>query len=122
MANKFSSSIEVTIKDFKLKDGEYFLKNNGKKGLLLIYAPWCGYCQMLAPEWKRFYTKHKDNYVIKSLNVENKQAGNNKISEALGVQGFPTIKTIETSGKITKNFEGERNIKNFEKYLSGNNI
>ena len=113
---------EVTIKDFTLKNGKYHLKNNNKKGLLVVYAPWCGYCQMLAPEWKKFYNKNKDKYTIRALNADNEKGGNKQVASGLGVQGFPTIKLIESSGKIGNTFEGERNTENFEKYLSSNNI
>jgi thiol-disulfide isomerase/thioredoxin len=112
--------MEVTIKDFDYKPstGNFTLNNNGKKGLLLIYAPWCGFCQMLTPEWKKFYQKNKEKYIIKALNVENKNAGNKRIVEKLNIQGFPTIKFIHTNGKIGENYSNERNIENFEKYLS----
>ena len=116
--NKFSNDIEVTINDFKYDNGNFYLKNNKKKGLIVIYAPWCGYCNMLAPIWSKFAKEYKNEYTIKALNVENKRAGNKKMAEQLGVQGFPTIKYIDESGKIGKTYEGDRSKEDFKKFLS----
>ena len=87
---------------------------NGKKGLVVIYAEWCGYCQMLAPEWKKFAKESK--YMVKAINADN--GSNKKIVNKIGVQGFPTIKYVNSEGKIGETFSGERNIEEFEKYLA----
>ena len=117
MENKYSKDVEVVADNFNLKDNLY-VKNVNKKGLLLVYAPWCGFCQMLTPEWKNFVKKFGKKYTIKALNVENKKGGNGHISEKLGVNGFPTIMYIDENGKIGSVYEGERNVEAFDDYLS----
>lgn len=114
--NKFSNKIEVTIKDFKVQNNKFYLKNNGKKGLIVIYAPWCGYCQMLVPIWKKL--AENNDYTIKALNAENEKEGNKRMANQLGVEGFPTIKYIDKNGQIGENYQGERNIQDFINFLS----
>ena len=105
MPNKFNKSMELVASDFEVSNK--IKKTNGKRGLLLIYAPWCGYCQMLAPEWKTFGEKYKNDFFIKSLNADNKSSGNNLIAEKIGVEGFPTIKVVDSNGNIGKTYDGE---------------
>ena len=115
--NKFSSKIELSTKDIDYKNNNFYIKKNNKKGLFLIYADWCGYCQMLVPEWKKFVKEYSDKYTIKSFNVEG-GSGNKIIAQKMGVEGYPTILYISKDGKIGGQYSGERNIKEFDNYLS----
>ena len=118
MPNKFSNKVEININEIKYKNGDLYIRNKeGKKGLVMIYAEWCGYCKLLAPIWKKFINKYKNKYTIRALNSEG-SINNKMILEKLGVQGFPTIKYINKDGKISKDsYEGERNINDFVNYL-----
>lgn len=111
--NKYSKTIETVLNDYNYKNGSFYLKNNERKGLVLVYAHWCGYCNMLTPIWKKLAKK----YNIKAIHVENKKSGNNKMSEQLNVEGYPTIFYIEKDGKIGKKYEGDRSIEDFKKVL-----
>lgn len=109
---------ELTLKNFKFENNNYKInKNNDKQGLLLIYAPWCGYSKLLAPEWRKFENKYQDKYYIASLNSDKKNSGNNLIIEQIGVDGFPTIKYINKDGTVDINYDGDKNIEGFLKYL-----
>lgn len=112
-----SFSNELTMNDFKLKDGNYIIKkNNGKKGLLLVYAPWCGYSKMIGPEWREFNKNKK--YFVTALNVEKKNSGNKIIAKELNISGYPTIKYVNKDGKVLDTYDSDRNIEGFIKYLS----
>lgn len=118
MPNKFSSNVEVSSKDINYKNDSFYLKNKyNKNGLLVVYAPWCGYCQMLAPTWKKFAKEYSDKFLIKALNIEG-DPSNKRVSEKMGVEGFPTILYVDKDGKIEGKYEKDRNIKEFVKYLS----
>ena len=117
--NKYPKEMELTIKDFKKGKDSYFVKKNkGKKGLIVFYAGFCGYCNMLVPEWEAFYDKHKGKYFIGAVNTQNEKGGNHVISGQMGVSGIPDIRYIDEEGKVSaEKFQGERNIKNFVQYL-----
>ena len=118
MQNKFSSSIELSSNDFTYKNGKFYIKNkSNKNGLLLVYAAWCGYCKMIAPTWKSFANGNKDKFLIKAFHIE-AEANNKVLAGKMGVEGYPTILYIGKDGKIGEKYQGERNIKEFIKYLS----
>jgi len=114
--NEFSN--ELKMKNFKYKDGNYFIKKtSGKPGLVLVYASWCGYSKILGPEWREF-ERENSKYYIASIKVDKEKSGNDLIADQLDISGYPTIKYINKDGKIGETYEGERNIENFLKYLS----
>jgi protein disulfide-isomerase A6 len=57
-----------------------------------FYAPWCGHCKALEPEWNIAATKLKGQVKLGKMDVDD--ATNKPIGARFGVQGFPTIKVF----------------------------
>lgn len=57
----------------------------GKTVFAKFYAPWCGHCKKLKPEWEKL--RH-DNVVIAEVDCTSEKT----ICTKYGVKGFPTIK------------------------------
>ncbi|GMI97009.1 PROTEIN DISULFIDE ISOMERASE 2, ARABIDOPSIS THALIANA PROTEIN DISULFIDE ISOMERASE 2, PDI-like 1-4 [Hibiscus trionum] len=81
---------EVDDKDVVvLKQGNFsdFIKNN-KFVMVEFYAPWCGHCQSLAPEYAAAATELKGEEVVLAKVDATEE---NELAQEYDVQGFPTV-------------------------------
>jgi protein disulfide-isomerase A6 len=78
--------------------------------LVEFYAPWCGHCKRLAPEWEKLAKSMKGIVKVAAVNgdAEKELAGHYQI------QGFPTIKVFPS--QVQKAPKGEGFIKVPEDY------
>ena len=63
-----------------------------------FYAPWCGHCKNLAPEWeKAAQTLSEANLdpPIVLANMDATEEDNKPLATKYGVKGFPTIKASD---------------------------
>ena len=109
-SNKSLDSGNITdIEQLKPGDNEIMI--------VKFYAPWCGYCKKLVPDWTKceqgYHKKRVNGKIIYVLKVNCDEYP--KIGESYGVQGYPTIKIITKDGD--QDYEGARNISEIEKFL-----
>jgi len=87
------------------------LKNYKKPKMIigLVYANWCGHCQVLKPEWKKMKNNLKSSKIknnnqfveIEDSDIQKNHKMNQintrlKKGEKLNVQGYPTIFKIKS--------------------------
>jgi protein disulfide-isomerase A1 len=95
------------------KNFEQVARDDTKDVLVEFYAPWCGHCKQLAPIWDQLGEKFKDNDKIVIAKID---ATANEI-EDIKVQGFPTIKLFPAGSKKVVDYNGERTLEGFTKFL-----
>lgn len=79
-----------------------FLKDE-KLTLVEFYAPWCGHCKALAPQYEEAATQlKKDGVLIAKVNCEEHQ----KLCESQDVRGYPTLKVF--SEGVSSEFKAAR--------------
>lgn len=93
---RFTDKSVVDVTDDKMQI------NDGKRWILMIYAPWCGFCKIAMPDYEAF---------AKSCPVQVGRVdavANPKLNKMFNVNGFPTF-VMYQNGKV-KVHEGGRKV------------
>jgi len=97
--SKSSGVVDLNANNFdnRVKDSE---------GVWIVefYAPWCGHCKQLAPEYQKAAKALKGIIGVGGVNCdEHKQ-----LCGQFGVQGFPTIKIFGSNKAKPEDYQGQR--------------
>ncbi|CAG8741281.1 20424_t:CDS:2, partial [Gigaspora rosea] len=82
--------------------------NTEKVVVVEFFAPWCGHCKNLAPEYKKAAENLKG--LVKVAAIDCDDEANRRLCGAYDVKGFPTIKLFPS-----KPIEDEKNVGKFTK-------
>lgn len=69
------------------------LKTEKGKLMIMFYAPWCGFCKRMKPDYQKAATEIKGSAVMAALDVT--RPNNNQISRKYNITGFPTLLYFE---------------------------
>ncbi|XP_055596873.1 protein disulfide-isomerase A5 [Uranotaenia lowii] len=83
-----------------------FLKKEVRPVLVMFYAPWCGFCKTLKPEFSAAATELKPKYILAAIDVNRPE--NSIIRKQYNITGFPTLLYYE-NGRMKHTFDGENN-------------
>jgi protein disulfide-isomerase A1 len=95
------------------KNFDQVARDKTKNVLVEFYAPWCGHCKQLAPIWDELAEKYKDNADIVIAKMDSTA---NELPD-IKIQGFPTIKYFPKDSEEVVDFNGERTLVGFTKFL-----
>ncbi|KAL1490601.1 hypothetical protein ABEB36_013267 [Hypothenemus hampei] len=104
--NNFNTNGETMKKNVRkyLQALAKFLKKEGKPVLIMFYAPWCGYCKSLKPEFAQAATDLKDHSVLAAVDVNRPE--NAPLRTQYNITGFPTLLYL-VNGSVKLTYEGE---------------
>ncbi|XP_071776349.1 protein disulfide-isomerase A6 [Centroberyx gerrardi] len=72
--------------------------------LVEFYAPWCGHCKNLAPEWKKAATALKGVVKVGAVDADQHRS----LGSQYNVKGFPTIKIFGANKNKPEDYQGGR--------------
>ncbi|KAK9663914.1 hypothetical protein RND81_14G006000 [Saponaria officinalis] len=102
-----SASVELNSRNFD----ELVLKS---KDLWVVefFAPWCGHCKKLAPEWKKAANNLKGKVKLGHVNCDEEKS----FMSRFNVQGFPTILVFGADKDTPTPYEGARTASAIESF------
>ncbi len=96
-------------------DFEAYLARSEQLVLLKLYAPWCGHCKRLAPEYEKAgkdAREAKKPYVFAQIDCTTSP----KASEKYNLTGYPTLKLIK-AGEVLDTYTGPRTADAITRYM-----
>ncbi|KAK7878005.1 hypothetical protein WMY93_031351 [Mugilogobius chulae] len=88
----------------ELADADFdYLATEHETMLVKFYAPWCGHCKKLAPDFEKAATKLKGTVQLAKVDC----TANSDLCSRFGVTGYPTLK-IFRNGRDAGAYDGPR--------------
>ncbi|KAL9963087.1 hypothetical protein ACROYT_G032258 [Oculina patagonica] len=78
--------------------------NSDEVWMVEFYAPWCGHCKALAPEWNKAASALKGVVKVGAVDMDQHQS----VGGPYGIRGFPTIKVFGANKNSPSDYNGPR--------------
>ncbi|XP_021300734.1 protein disulfide isomerase-like 2-3 [Herrania umbratica] len=102
-----SASVELNSRNFD----ELVLKSK-ELWIVEFFAPWCGHCKKLAPEWKKAANNLKGKVKLGHVDCDSEKS----LMSRFNVQGFPTILAFGADKDSPIPYEGARTASAIESF------
>ncbi|OAY83250.1 protein disulfide-isomerase-like [Ananas comosus] len=101
-------------------DASNFSDTVSKHAFVVVefYAPWCGHCKKLAPEYEKaasILSKHDPPVIL--TKVDANEEVNKELASKYEIRGYPTLKILRDGGKHIQDYKGPRNADGIVEYL-----
>nr|CAG4641596.1 EOG090X0438 [Eurycercus lamellatus] len=110
LAVNAESVVDLVDDDFDSKLNSY------DTSLVMFYAPWCGHCKRLKPEFEKAASLLKSNDPPITLAKVDCTEGGKSTCNKFSVQGYPTLKIFK-NGEVSSEYNGPREAAGIAKYM-----
>ncbi|GAV86792.1 Thioredoxin domain-containing protein/ERp29 domain-containing protein [Cephalotus follicularis] len=110
--------VSALANDVVVLTEDNFEKEIGQErgALVEFYAPWCGHCKKLAPEYEKLCTSFKKakSVLIGKVDCDEQKS----ICSKYGVSGYPTIQWFPKGSLESKKYDGPRNAESLAEFVN----
>jgi len=99
MYSSNSKVVKLTASNF-----QDLVVNSKDVWFIEFYAPWCGHCKNLVPEWEKLASALDGIIKVGAVDMTTDQAA----GAAYGIQGFPTLKFFGANKNSPIDYQGAR--------------
>jgi len=100
-----------------LTPDNYDSLTDGKTVFIKFFAPWCGHCKKMAPDWEKLAQEWEGNDIGMVAEVDCTADGK-PLCDANGVKGFPTLKYGDPSA--LDDYQGGRSFNDLSTFAKSN--
>ncbi|XP_068423212.1 protein disulfide isomerase family A, member 8 [Clinocottus analis] len=109
----FPATVSSRRDVLELGDADFdYLATEHETMLVKFYAPWCGHCKKLAPEFEKAATRLKGTVQLAKVDC----TAHSETCGRFGVSGYPTLK-IFRNGKDSAPYDGPRSADGIHHYM-----
>jgi len=104
------------VVDLDSSNFDRIVKDANKDVLVEFYAPWCGHCKKLVPDYEKLANafRSEKHVVIAKVDAD----AHKDVGTKYGVQGFPTIKFFPRDNKDGEDYNGGRDADSFVNFIN----
>merc|ERR1712038_2082441 len=100
-----------------LTPDNYDAMTDGKTVFIKFFAPWCGHCKKMAPDWEKLAGEWEGNDIGLVAEVDCTADGK-PLCDANGVKGFPTLKYGDPTA--LDDYQGGRSFSDLSSFATEN--
>lgn len=90
------------------------LRKEGRPIMMMFYAPWCGFCKRLKPQYAEAATELKGHSILAAMDANKPE--NSVVRQQFNITGFPTMMYFE-NGNLKYKYEGENTKEGLVKFM-----
>jgi len=111
-----TAGLMVLSNALKLNPDTWDDATSGKTVFVKFFAPWCGHCKRMKPDWDKLMEKYDDSETVIVADVDCIGEGK-PLCDSMGVQGFPTVKWGDPAD--LQDYKGGRDFPALDTFTSG---
>jgi len=113
---KVKSGPPTALVDLDDESFDKIVLDKTKDVFVEFYAPWCGHCKKLEPDYQKFADvfKNEADVVIARIDADSFKRAASKY----GVSGYPTLKFFPKTNKKGEEYNGERTLQSLVDFIN----
>jgi protein disulfide-isomerase-like protein len=110
-------SLANTASAIELTPDNYEAETDGKTVFIKFFAPWCGHCKKMKPDWDKLMGEFEGSATQLIADVDCTADGKS-LCDANGVKGFPTLKWGDPTD--LQDYQGGRDFDSLKEFATNN--